>query len=200
MTARTVPPEFESLVSAWRGGARTVSQLAEAIGMSRSGTHARLVRSRRLGLIPPTPRRGRDLRLPRAEPSRLAQITPSSFHRGVWRFLTEPAEVVHRGAVIGTFVPAGTPPPAVTPSNLHRLRVVPYALDDDLRTDVLRALTDAAAALVELEELRGVRPGDHRRLGEYHSRRAAFLLATKGAAPDHTEPHQTEQGVEHADE
>jgi hypothetical protein len=195
MSARIIPPELEPLVSAWRAGARTVSQLADAIGMSRAGAHGRLLRARRLGIIPPAPRRGRDLRLPSAGPSRLARISPSAFHRGVWRFLTAgvPAEVIHRGVVIGTFTPAGTPAPAITPSDLGRLRVAPYELSPDLRVDVLRALSDVAAALVEIEELRGVRPGNHRRLTEFHRRQAAYLLAL-GRDADHTEPHQTAQG------
>ena len=187
-----IPSDLEGIVSAWRSGSRTITQLAEAIGMSRSGAHARLVRCRRLGLIPATPGRGRALGRRGNRSSRLARITPSAFHRGVWRLLSEPAEVVHRGRVVGTFTPAGTAPPPVTESDLHRLRVKPYVLGEDLRADVLRALTDAAAALVELEELRGVRAGDHRRLSEHHRRRAALLLATRGPEPGTTQPMQTE--------
>ena len=69
----TIPPKLLEVREAWNAGARTVTQLAAALGLSRSGTHARLIRARRAGLIPDRPIPHMDL------PPWIASITPTGY-------------------------------------------------------------------------------------------------------------------------
>lgn len=93
-----------------------------------------------------------------------AGISLTALRRRGWLLeLDDPVPIVHRGRVLGILSPMSDVAP-IDPLDHDRAPVVPYQLANDIRVDLLRALTDAAALAVEL------RPADCRRIATWHAR------------------------------
>lgn len=186
----TLTPILRATLAAYEDGATTSRDVAARLGISVSAAGERLMRLRRLHLIP-QPLQARDSIVaaiaegldPRGPTLRTVSL--SAISRGRWRLLTEPTLVVHDGVVVAEWVPANAPV----------ISAPPVATEDDnddaepIRLELARLALEVAEAKAEVEGLSDLVYPTHRvrrsrRQQELGRRRARYAALRKGPPSD----------------